>query len=146
MGKPVGVMRVMEYVRYKPQAAAIARAAYDELARAHEVMVIEGAGSPAEVNLKAHDMVNMAVARYADARVLLVSDIDRGGSFASLLGTMECLTEAERALVSGYVLNRFRGDPALLSEAFDFMRLTTGKDVIGVVPEIANHGLSYNFV
>ncbi len=141
LGKPVGVMRVMEYVRYKPEAAAAARAAYDELAGEHEIMIIEGAGSPAEVNLKAHDMVNMAMARYANARVLLVSDIDRGGSFASLLGTMECLTEAERALVDGYVLNRFRGDPGLLGEAFDFMRQTTGREVLGVVPEIVNHGL-----
>ncbi len=141
MGKPVGNMRVMEYVRYKPAAFAAARAAYDELAAASDVMVIEGAGSPAEVNLKAHDIVNMAMADYAGAIVLLVSDIDRGGSFASLLGTMDCLSEAERARTAGYVLNRFRGDPSLLAEALAFMRRATGKEVLGVVPNIDGHGL-----
>lgn len=141
MGKPVGAMRVMQYVRYKPTAFAIAKTAYDELANAHDVMVIEGAGSPAEVNLKAHDIVNMAMASYAGAKVLLVSDIDRGGSFASLLGTMDCLSEAERALTAGYVLNRFRGDPSLLDDALSFMVRATGKEVLGVVPNIDDHGL-----
>ena len=141
MGRPVGNMRVAEYVAYKPRAFDIARKAYDDLAAQADAMVIEGAGSPAEVNLKAHDIVNMAMAEYAGARVLLVADIDRGGAFAALLGTMECLTERERALTAGYVLNRFRGDPSLLDDAFAFMRQATNKEVLGVVPHIDNHGL-----
>ncbi|EPR36096.1 Cobyric acid synthase [Alkalidesulfovibrio alkalitolerans DSM 16529] len=141
LGRPVGVMRVAQYVAYKPTAFAAARAAYDELAATAGVMVVEGAGSPAEVNLKAHDIVNMAMARHAGARVLLVADIDRGGSFASLAGTMDCLEEWERALVAGFVLNKFRGDASLLAGGFDFLRLHTGREVLGVVPWLPGLGL-----
>ena len=141
LGKPVGTMRVGEYIQYKPTAFAAAKDAYDALAAAADVMVIEGAGSPAEVNLKAHDIVNMAMARHAGARVLIAADIDRGGAYAGLLGTMECLPEDERALVAGYVLNRFRGDAALLAPANAFLRARTGRDVLGVVPFLANLGL-----
>jgi cobyric acid synthase CobQ/L-threonine-O-3-phosphate decarboxylase len=141
LGRPVGVMRVGEYIAYKPTAAAAARQAYDSLAAGAEAMVIEGAGSPAEVNLKAHDIVNMAMARHAQARVLLVADIDRGGAYAALAGTMDCLTEEERGLVAGYLLNRFRGDASLLGPANDFLRDLTGKPVLGVVRHIDHLGL-----
>ena len=141
LGKPVGVMPVRDYILYKPQAFAAAKTAYDALAAKNDVMVLEGAGSPAEVNLKAHDMVNMAMAAHADARVLLAADIDRGGAYAALWGTMECLTEAERARVAGYLLNRFRGDPSLLAPANAYLRAATGKDVLGVVPWIDRLGL-----
>ena len=141
LGKPVGTMRVGEYINYKPTAFAAAKEAYDALAASVDVMVIEGAGSPAEVNLKAHDIVNMAMARHAGARVLLAADIDRGGAYAGLLGTMECLAEDERALVAGYILNRFRGDAGLLAPANDFLRQRTGRDVLAVVPYLANLGL-----
>jgi len=141
LGRPVGVMRVREYIAYKPTAAAAVREAYASLAAGRDAMVIEGAGSPAEVNLKAHDIVNMAVARLAAAKVLLVADIDRGGAYAALAGTMDCLTEAERGLVAGYVLNRFRGDASLLAPANDFLRELTGLDVLGVVPHIEDLGL-----
>lgn len=141
LGKPVGVMRVREYFHYKPQAFAVAKAAYDALAGEADLMVLEGAGSPAEVNLKAHDMVNMAMAAHAGAGVLLAADIDRGGAYAALLGTMECLTEAERARVAGYVLNRFRGDATLLAPANAFLHKATGKAVLGVVPAIDGLGL-----
>ncbi|OLN29667.1 Cobyric acid synthase [Desulfovibrio sp. DV] len=141
LGKPVGTMRVGEYINYKPTAFAAAKAAYDALAATVDVMVIEGAGSPAEVNLKAHDIVNMAMARHAGARVLLAADIDRGGAYAGLLGTMECLAEDERAMVAGYILNRFRGDAGLLAPANDFLRQRTGRDVLAVVPYLANLGL-----
>ncbi len=141
MGKPVGVMRVAEYIAYKPTAARAAFAAYDSLAAEAEVMVLEGAGSPAEVNLKAHDLVNMAMAAHAGARVLLAADIDRGGAYAALLGTMECLTEDERRHVAGYVLNRFRGDAGLLAPANAFLRRATGRDVLAVVPFIDRLGL-----
>ena len=141
MGRPVGVMRVRQYVDYKPQARDAAFAAYDSLSEEHDVMVIEGAGSPAEINLKAHDIVNMAMARHAGARVLLVGDIDRGGVFAALVGTMELLDGWERELVAGYLLNKFRGDASLLDPALDFMKERTGRPVLGVVPYLRDLGL-----
>ncbi|MBG3876865.1 cobyric acid synthase, partial [Desulfovibrio oxamicus] len=141
MGRPVGVMRVRQYVDYKPRARDAAFAAYDSLAAEHDVMVIEGAGSPAEINLKAHDIVNMAMARHAGARVLLVGDIDRGGVFAALVGTMELLEDWERNHVAGYLLNKFRGDASLLDPALDFMKQRTGRPVLGVVPYLRDLGL-----
>lgn len=141
MGRPVGSMRVAEYVAYKPQAFQAAQRAYDSLAGEFDAIILEGAGSPAEVNLKSHDIVNMAMAKYARAKVLLVGDIDRGGVFAALAGTMELLSESERAMVGGYVLNRFRGDPSLLGPALAFMRDLTGREVLGVVPNIDALGL-----
>ncbi|SKA97907.1 L-threonine O-3-phosphate decarboxylase /adenosylcobyric acid synthase (glutamine-hydrolysing) [Paucidesulfovibrio gracilis DSM 16080] len=140
-GRPVGNMNVGEYVRYKPRAFEQVQQAYDSLAAEHDVIVIEGAGSPAEINLKAHDIVNMKMAEYADANVLLVGDIDRGGVFAALVGTMDLLDEPERRRVAGYVLNRFRGDPRLLDPALSSMVTMTGKEVLGVVPYIHNLGL-----
>jgi len=140
-GRPVGNMSVAEYVRYKPHAFEQVKSAYDSLAAGHDVMVIEGAGSPAEINLKAHDIVNMKMAEYADAKVLLVGDIDRGGVFAALVGTMDLLDEPERQRVAGYVLNRFRGDPRLLDPALSSMVSMTGRQVLGVVPYVHNLGL-----
>ena len=141
MGQPVGVMRVGEYIAYKPQAFAAAKAAYDSLASACDAVILEGAGSPAEVNLQAHDMVNMAMADHADARVLLAADIDRGGAYAALWGTMECLPESHRARVAGYVLNRFRGDASLLVPANAYLRAATGRDVLAVIPFLCALGL-----
>ncbi|WP_428562831.1 MAG: cobyric acid synthase [Solidesulfovibrio sp. DCME] len=141
LGRPVGVMAVRDYILYKPQAFAAAKAAYDDLAAGADIMVLEGAGSPAEVNLQAHDMVNMAMAAHADASVLLAADIDRGGAYAALWGTMECLAEADRARVAGYVLNRFRGDVTLLAPANAYLRAATGRDVLGVVPFLPALGL-----
>ncbi|WP_027184281.1 cobyric acid synthase [Desulfovibrio inopinatus] len=135
-GIPVGNMRVAQYIAYKPKAFEAAKAAYDSLSSQYGVMVIEGAGCPAEVNLKHHDIVNMAMAEYANARVLLVADIDRGGAYAALAGVMELLTEYERSFVSGYLLNRFRGDASLLSPANDVLLQRTGKPVLGVIPNI----------
>jgi len=140
-GKPVGNMNVGEYIRYKPKAFEIAKQAFDSLASAHDAVVLEGAGSPAEVNLKRHDIVNMQMARYAGAPVLLVGDIDRGGVFASFVGTMEVLAEWERAQVAGFVVNRFRGQQALLKDALDYTTRHTGRPVLGVVPYLVNLGL-----
>jgi len=141
MGRPVGNMRVGEYLRYKPEAFARVREAYDSLAAEHDVVVIEGAGSPAEINLRAHDIVNMAMAEYAGARVLLAGDIDRGGVFASFVGTMELLQEWERALVGGFVVNRFRGDESLLAPALEAVTVRTGVPFAGVVPYLTDLGL-----
>ena len=141
MGRPVGNMDARTYFARKRDFFATVTAAYDDLAARHEVMVLEGAGSPAEVNLMAHDIVNMAMAAHAGAGVLLVADIDRGGAFAALAGTMELLPERDRTRVAGYVLNRFRGDPGLLGDAPDFLFRMTGRTVLGVVPDIADLGL-----
>ncbi|WP_102127212.1 cobyric acid synthase [Deinococcus planocerae] len=100
----------------------------------YEVVVIEGAGSPAEVNLRSSDIVNMRVALEARAAVLLACDIDRGGAFAHLLGTWHCLTPEERALLRGFILNRFRGDPRLLAPAPEWLREQTGVPTVGVIP------------
>ncbi|UBV44876.1 cobyric acid synthase (plasmid) [Deinococcus taeanensis] len=100
----------------------------------YDVVVIEGAGSPAEVNLRASDIVNMRVALEAQAAVLLASDIDRGGSFAHLLGTWHCLTTEERARLRGFILNRFRGDPRLLAPAPEWLEAQTGVPTVGVIP------------
>lgn len=138
MGRPVGHMRVSEYLAYKPTAWQAVTAAYDSLAAEAGIMVIEGAGSPAEINLKSHDIVNMAMARYAEASVLLAGDIDRGGVFAALVGTMELLEQEERDRVAGFVLNKFRGDAGLLTPALEFVARRTGKPFFGIVPWLEN--------
>ncbi len=141
LGKPVGNMDVMEYVKFKPKAFAAVKSAYDSLASECDVLVLEGAGSPAEVNLKHHDIVNMEMARYASAPVLLVGDIDRGGVFASFIGTMEVLSEQERAMIMGFVINKFRGNIDLLTPATHYVERYTGRPVFGIVPYIQNLGL-----
>ena len=134
LGRPVGRMRVGEYLRYKAEAWKAVRRAYDELSTGMDVMVLEGAGSPAEINLRAHDIVNMRMARHAGAHVLLVADIDRGGAFAALVGTMSLLGRADRARVAGYVLNKFRGDASLLDPALAAVSRRTRRPFLGVVP------------
>ncbi|MEI6033219.1 MAG: cobyric acid synthase [Verrucomicrobiae bacterium] len=141
LGKPVGNMNVSEYIRFKPRAFEVAKEAFDSLAAEHDVVILEGAGSPAEVNLKHHDIVNMPMARHAHAPVLLVGDIDRGGVYASFVGTMEVLDEWERACVAGFVVNRFRGQEALLADAHDYLIRHTGLPVFGVVPFLPKLGL-----
>jgi adenosylcobyric acid synthase len=122
------------YYRLAPTLWPAVRRSYERLAREADVVVIEGAGSPAEPNLMRRDLANMRVARMARAPVLLVGDIDRGGVFASLLGTMTLLPPADRRRVRGYVLNKFRGDVRLLAPATDDLRRRTGVPVVGVVP------------
>ena len=142
MGHPVGNMNFMEYNHFKSsQARSVALKAYDSLASEHNVMVLEGAGSPGEVNLKDRDLVNMAMARHAGAPVLIVGDIDRGGVYASFVGTMEVLAEWERNMVSGFIVNRFRGDASLLTSAHEYVLTHTGRPVMGVVPFIPTVGL-----
>ena len=133
-GKPVGNMVVHEYDAFKPQAFATVKASYDSLAAEFDAVVIEGAGSPGEVNLKHTDIVNMRMAQYADAPVLLVGDIDRGGVYASFVGTLEVLEEWERRHINGFIVNKFRGDQSLLDAAHEYVLRHTGKPVLGVVP------------
>jgi len=141
LGKPVGNMDVGRYIEYKSLAVQAVRESFNALAREYEVLVLEGAGSPAEVNLKHHDIVNMSMARHAGSPVLLVGDIDRGGVFASFVGTMEVLAEWERELVAGFIINKFRGDRSLLRDAVAYTAGHTGKPTFGIVPYIPDLGL-----
>ncbi|MGO8746381.1 MAG: cobyric acid synthase [Thermoguttaceae bacterium] len=140
-GKPVGNMRVAEYVAYKPQAFDAAKECYESLAAEFDAIILEGAGSPGEVNLKSHDIVNMRMAEHAGAPVLVVGDIDRGGVFAAFVGTMEVLAPWERDRIAGWIVNRFRGDATLLGPALEYTLLHTGRPVLGVVPYLAGLGL-----
>jgi len=123
-----------EYHAARPELAGVVAESLARLRARYDVVVIEGAGSPAEINLRASDLVNMAVAALADAPVLLVADIDRGGVFAALVGTLELLEPVDRARVRGFVVNRFRGDRALLAPGLEFLEERTGRPVLGVVP------------
>ena len=142
MGEPVGNMSAREYHKgYSLKAWGAVEEALDRLQENYDLLVIEGAGSPAEINLKANDIVNMRVAKHLQAPVLLIADIDRGGALASLVGTLELLDEEERALIKGLVINKFRGDVTLLTPALDFLEKKTGKPVLGVVPHIDQLGI-----
>ncbi|MCK5010205.1 MAG: cobyric acid synthase, partial [Deltaproteobacteria bacterium] len=133
-GRAVGNYSAIEYYQYKKEAIKSVRESYNRLSSNFDIILIEGAGSPAEINLKKHDIVNMKIARMAKAPVLIVSDIDRGGVFASLIGTMELLTESERDLVKGFIINKFRGDLDLLKPGLTFLKRKTGVKVLGVIP------------
>lgn len=141
-GKPVGVMSAAAYHQgYSLKAFAAVKAALRTLSAEFDTIIIEGAGSPAEVNLKANDIVNMRVAKFLNAPVILVADIDRGGALASLVGTLELLDDDERALVKGLVINKFRGDVNLLMPAVEFLERKTSKPVLGIVPFIERLGI-----
>jgi len=132
-------LTAMPYLERPPLLWPMVQECLRELRDSCDQLVIEGAGSPAEVNLRARDLANMAVALECDARVLLVSDIDRGGSFAHLLGTFLCLAPREQALVEGFVLNKFRGDVSLLGDGPDWLHRKTGVPVVAVVPHLRHH-------
>lgn len=135
LGKPIGNLSATHYHNsYKDKAWEVITQSLEKLMADFQVLVIEGAGSPAEVNLKANDVVNMRVAREVNSPVLLVADIDRGGALASIVGTLELLEPEERALIKGLIINKFRGDLNLLKPALDFLEEKTGKPVIGVIP------------
>lgn len=133
-GKAVGNMNAQDYYDYKPQARIATLEAHRRLSERYEVVLVEGAGSPAEINLRANDIANMGFAESVDCPVILVADIDRGGVFAHLVGTLELLSDSERARVKGFVINRFRGDMALLTPGLHWLEQHTGKPVLGVLP------------
>jgi adenosylcobyric acid synthase len=136
MGAPAGSMSARDYFRRRLELWPYVTGALDRLRAAYDVVVIEGAGSPAEVNLRAHEIVNMRVAAHAGAPVLLVGDIDRGGVMAALLGTLDLLRPDERRLVKGLIVNRFRGDVSLFRDGVDFLEARSGLPVLGVVPYV----------
>ena len=134
MGKPVANMAARDYFKYKTSLIPTVQAAYDDLASRHDVVVIEGAGSPAEINLKHNDIVNMGMAKMAAAPVLLVGNIDCGGVFAQLVGTHALLEDDERRMLKACVINKFRGDLTLLQPGLDELERRMGVPVAGVVP------------
>nr|MBR4279641.1 cobyric acid synthase [Clostridia bacterium] len=133
-GKAIGTMTAMEYHRYKPALRQSIKATYDALESTVDCVVIEGAGSPAEINLRAGDIVNMSMAESADAPVILVDDINLGGVFASLLGTIMLLTDEERARVKGVIINKFRGDVKILEPGLKMLEDRIHVPVLGVIP------------
>ncbi|TAN45190.1 MAG: cobyric acid synthase [Nitrospirae bacterium] len=140
MGRPLRHMKAQEYYAFKKEAWEVVTSAYDSLSSKHDLIVMEGAGSPAEINLMDVDIVNMSAARYAKAPVLLVGDIDKGGVFASLFGTVKLLGREGRN-IKGFIINKFRGDIEILRPGLDMIKEKTGKPVLGVLPYITDIGL-----
>jgi adenosylcobyric acid synthase len=138
-GHAIGNMEALDYHAYKATARAAVLESFARLRSQYETIIVEGAGSPAEINLRANDIANMGFAEAVDCPVVLIADIDRGGVFAHLVGTLALLSESEQARVKGFVINRFRGDIALLKDGLDWLAERTGKPVLGVLPYL--HGL-----
>ena len=138
-GKVAADLDARAYHEYKPRAMKAVMESFARLARQYECLVVEGAGSPAEINLRDRDIANMGFAEAVDCPVILVADIDRGGVFAHLVGTLDLLSPTEQARVVGFVINRFRGDIGLLEPGLRWLEARTGKPVLGVLPYL--HGL-----
>ncbi|HEY8606260.1 MAG TPA: cobyric acid synthase [Noviherbaspirillum sp.] len=132
-------MEARDYDRYKTVAMQAVLASYGRLRAQYQAVLVEGAGSPAEINLRERDIANMGFAEAVDCPVVLVADIDRGGVFAHIVGTLSCLSPSERARIAGFVINRFRGDIGLLKPGLDWLERQTGKPVLAVLPYL--HGL-----
>ncbi|WP_271270722.1 cobyric acid synthase [Aliamphritea hakodatensis] len=137
-GKAVGNMQATEYHAYKPELLKEVVASHHRLRDEFQTVLVEGAGSPAEINLREHDIANMGFAEAVDCPVVICADIDRGGVFAHLYGTYELLSESEKARVKGFIINRFRGDVRLLQSGLDWLEDKTGVPVTGVIPYIHN--------
>ena len=140
-GRPVGNMTVREYDKYKPTAFVRVKESYERLRQAYRFIVIEGAGSIAEINLKNNDIANLKIALMARCPVILIADIDRGGVFAQIIGTVELLEPHERVYIKGFIINKFRGDPHVLTPGIDFIEERTGIPVLGVLPWFADINL-----
>ena len=140
-GRAIGNMHAVAYHDYKQVARAAVLESHARLAAQYPVVMVEGAGSPAEINLRAGDIANMGFAEAVDCPVLLIADIDKGGVFAHLVGTLELLSPSEQARVKGFVINRFRGDIALLQPGLDWLEARTGKPVLGVLPYLMDFHL-----
>ncbi len=138
MGRPVASMSFRDYHLMRPELVRVIHDALAHLRAAHDFVVIEGAGSPAEINLRSQDLVNMHVAREADAPVILIGDIDRGGVFAQFVGTMDLLEPADRVRVAAFLINKFRGEAALLAPGIEYLEQRFGIPMLGVAPFIAN--------
>ena len=142
LGKSVGNYSASDYQnKYSQQAWDSVKKSLDYMETHYDILVIEGAGSPAEVNLKKNDIVNMRIAKECQSPVFLIADIDRGGALASIVGTLELLDEEERRLVKGLVINKFRGDITLLEPALTFLEERTGIPVLGVIPYLDQLGI-----
>ncbi|NER63894.1 cobyric acid synthase [Pseudomonas sp. MAFF212427] len=135
-GRAVTSMNAVAYHDYKAIAMQAVLASHQRLSAAYPVVMVEGAGSPAEINLRAGDIANMGFAEAVDCPVILIADINRGGVFAHLVGTLELLSPSEQARVQGFVINRFRGDIGLLQPGLDWLEARTGKPVLGVLPYV----------
>jgi adenosylcobyric acid synthase len=134
MGEPWGELTARGFLTERAELAKAAFAAYDDLASRYDVVISEGAGSPTEINLRRSDYVNMGLAHHASAPVVVVGDIDRGGVFASMFGTVALLDVADQALISGFLVNKFRGDVSLLQPGIDMLTSVTGRPTYGVLP------------
>ncbi|HET9654410.1 MAG TPA: cobyric acid synthase [Kineosporiaceae bacterium] len=142
MGRSVTQVRAADYARVRPMLREAVLAAYDDLRSRFDVVVCEGAGSAAEINLRAHDLANLGLADARDLPVLVVADIDRGGVFASLFGTVALLSARDQSLLAGFVINRFRGDPGLLAPGLEQLAGLTGRPTLGVLPWVP--GLAFD--
>ncbi len=134
LGEPVAEVTALSYRDLKPRLMATVLESLADLRSRYDVVVCEGAGSPAEINLRADDIANLGLARAADLPAIVVGDIDRGGVLAAMFGTLAVLSPADQALIAGFVVNKFRGDPALLAPGLDRLRELTGRPVLGVLP------------
>ncbi len=138
-GKSIGNLNAQNTHQLKPQMRQAVLNSYQKLAHTYQAILVEGAGSPAEINLRKGDIANMGFAEAVDCPVILVADIDKGGVFAHLIGTLACLSASEQHRIKGFIINRFRGDLALLQDGLDWLEAKTGKPVLGVLPYL--HGL-----
>ena len=135
-GKSIGHLGALDYHDYKSTAKTAVLDAWQSLTSQYDICLVEGAGSPAEINLRENDIANMGFAESVDIPVILIADIDKGGVFAHIIGTLACLSESEQARIKGFVINRFRGDIALLQSGLDWLEAKTAKPVLGVLPYI----------
>lgn len=138
-GHAIGHLSALDYHEYKQQARLAVMQSWQRLEQSYQAVLVEGAGSPAEINLRANDIANMGFAEEANCPVWLVADIDKGGVFAHFVGTLACLSDTEQARIQGFIINRFRGDLRLLQDGLDWLEAKTGKPVLAVVPYL--HGL-----